>query len=378
MAERYKIDTEYIEQTLSEEAEPEQQPEKPKGRSKLARRIGLILFILLNAAVIWYTASVEFSGQAPHPGKLSLKSLLFLLGGILCLCVVLGAETTKYLLMMKHLGEKVSVRHAFSCAALGKYYDCITPSGAGGQPFQIWHLHSNGYSSGAASAMPLSGFVTMQFGFVFLALIAFIFGNSAFDATGLTGLKITAYVGAFVYTIVPVMIIISGIAPKIAMRIVAFFVKIGAALHLVKKPNHAIMRAVRSLNNYSVNLKKITSDRALLVKLLLLSTLFQIAMCSMPFFVIRMFGGDMGYFDALFMCAFIQAAISLIPTPGNSGAAEGSFYLVFSTLGTAGTFWSMLVWRLLCYYSFIIIGVLIYGYNALSKLFRDRAEKKAE
>ena len=355
---------------------PADGPEKPKSGNKVLKRVGLLLFIALNAAVIWYTASLEFSKDAPPPQKFGLTNILFLMGGIMCLVVVLSCETTKYILMMKHLGETVSVRHAFSTAALGKYYDCITPSGAGGQPFQIYYLHTNGYSSGASSAMPLSGFFTMQFGFVILCIFAFIFGNSAFNATGLTGIKITAYVGAVAYMIVPVMIIISGVAPKIAMKIVAGVVRIGAKLRIVKKPNHVIMKSVRSLNNYSANIKKITSDKALLVKLLILSTVFQLAMCSMPFFMVRTFDGRMDYFEALFMCVFIQAAVSLIPTPGNAGAAEGSFYLVFSSLGTAGTFWAMLLWRLLCYYSFIIIGVLIYGYNAVAKLIEKRRDSK--
>ena len=370
---------EILREVLMEQPDEEPSaPEKPKGMNKLVKRIGILLFILLNAAVIWYTASVEFSKDTPPPIKFGFTNILFLLGGILCLVVVLASETTKYILMMRHLGEKVSVRHAFSTAALGKYYDCITPSGAGGQPFQIYYLHTKGYSSGAASAMPLSGFFTMQFGFVILCLFAFTFGNAAFDATGLTGIKITAYIGAVAYMVVPVMIIISGVAPKIAMRIVAFFVRLGAFLHIVKRPNHAIMRAVRLLNNYSVNIKKITKDRRLLVKLLLLSTLFQLAMCSIPFFVVRTFDGHMGYFEALVMCVFIQAAVSLVPTPGNSGAAEGSFYMVFSSLGTAGTFWAMLIWRLLCYYSFIILGVLIYGYNALVNLIEKRRNKNNE
>lgn len=367
---------EIMREVLSETPDPDQAPEKPKGANKLTKRIGIILFVIINALVIYFTAAREFTRKELPPIHFSFTNVLFLLGGLVCLAIVLGCETFKYILMMRHLGEKVSWRHAFSTAALGKYYDCITPSGAGGQPFQIYYLHSNGYSSGAASAMPLSGFFTMQFGFVILCVFAFIFGNGAMDATGLTGIKITAYIGAVAYTVVPLMIIISGVAPKIAMRIVAFFVRLGAAIHLVKRPNHAIMKAVRSLNNYSVNIKKITKDRKLLIKLLVLSTIFQLAMCSMPFFAVRTFDGKLGYFEALFMCVFIQAAVSLIPTPGNAGAAEGSFYIVFSSLGTAGTFWSMLLWRLQCYYSFIIIGVLIYGYIAVTKMREKRRQLK--
>ena len=346
-------------------------PERPKAKNKALKRIGIVLFVLLNAAVIGYTASLEFTKEKPAPMQpFSFINILFLLGGVLCLAVVLASETVKYLLMMRHLGEKVSLKVAFETAALGKYYDCITPSGAGGQPFQIWHLHSNGYSSGASSAMPLSGFCTMQFGFVFLAIAVFIFGHSAID---LPGMRITAYVGAATYLIVPLMIVISGIAPKISMRIVAFFVKIGAGLRIVKNPNHKTMSALKALHNYSTNLKKITKHRGLFLRLMVLSVVFQTAISSIPYFVIHTFGGEIGFFKALSMTVFIQAVVCLIPTPGNSGAAEGSFYLVFNEL--AGAFWAMLVWRLLCYYSFIMIGVLIYGYNALMKLKNRKKEK---
>ena len=63
-----------------------------------------------------------------------------------------------------------------------------------------------------------------------------------------------------------------------------------------------------------------------------------------------------------------------MPTPGNAGAAEGAFYLVFSAMGSDGVFWAMLVWRIFCHYSFILIGAGIYGVNALRGKRRRRAE----
>ena len=157
----------------------EDEGEEPKKHQKLKKWIGIALFVALNAVVLYFTAKDDFSKPPKLTQTFGFTNILFILGGILCLVIVLMAETFKYMLMMKHLNEKVSFRVAFETAALGKYYDCITPSGAGGQPFQIYHLHSNGYSDGAASAMPLSGFFTMQFGFVFLAILVFIFHNNA-------------------------------------------------------------------------------------------------------------------------------------------------------------------------------------------------------
>ena len=60
-----------------------------------------------------------------------------------------------------------------------------------------------------------------------------------------------------------------------------------------------------------------------------------------------------------------------------SGAAEGSFYLIFSELDPTGLFWSMLVWRGICYYSYIGIGLLIYGWHAIRSLAENRKESQA-
>ena len=354
-------------------------PEKPKAKSKAIKRISVAAFVVINALVIFFTARDEFTKKDPPPMEpFTFANILFLLAGVLIVALTLGCETVKFMLMMKHLGEKVSFRVAFETTALGRYYDCVTPSGSGGQPFQIWYFHSHGYSTGASSAMPLSCFCTTQFGFVFLAILVFIFGGRAIDQLGLTGLRITAYIGAFTYLIVPVMIVISGTAPKIAMRIVAFVVKVGAALHIVKNPNHTTMSALKVLHSYSTNLKKITKNKKLFVQLMLFSILYQTAISSLPFFAIHTFGGKIDYFEALALTVFIQSVVCLVPTPGNAGAAETSFYMIFSSLGTAGTFWAMLVWRMLCYYSFILIGVVIYGYTALIKLRKRKKEKLIE
>ena len=85
----------------------------------------------------------------------------------------------------------------------------------------------------------------------------------------------------------------------------------------------------------------------------------------MPYFVLKMFGAPVSFLHIFASTIYIYATICLVPTPGNAGAAEGAFYLVFSAMGSEGVFWAMLIWRLFCYYSFIVIGAAVYGVNAL-------------
>ena len=344
--------------------------EEEKKKKKIRKIIGTVLFIIFNAVVLFFTARDDFSQKTPkfQGEPFSGKNIAFLACSLLCFVLVLAIETVKYLLMMRHLGEKVSVRNAFETAALGKYYDCITPSGAGGQPFQIWNLMSHGYSNGASSAMPLTSFVTMQFGFVILALAMMIF--SGVDTA--TGIRIAAYVGVFMYTIVPAMIVWSAISPKTSFAVVKFFVKIGAKIHIFKDPEKTLRKAEENLTNYSNNLKSIAKKPFLIITLLLLSILYQAALCSIPYFVICTFGANIGFFESLAIVMYVYASITLIPTPGNSGAAEGSFYILFSRLETSSLFWAMVVWRFLVFYLFIIVGLGIYGFRALEKLLKRR------
>ena len=135
-----------------------------------------------------------------------------------------------------------------------------------------------------------------------------------------------------------------------------------------------IAKAESRIRKHSASMKYITKSKTLLGEMFLLSIVYHVALCSIPFFVIHMFGGEIGFITSLCMCVFVYASVTIVPTPGNSGAAEGSFYILFSQLGESGIFWAMLVWRFLCYYSFINIGLLVYGHRAAKKLIKKKAK----
>lgn len=331
----------------------------------------MIIFVLLNIGIIAYTAVLEFSGGPPDKLSFSfgLANLALILCGFGCALFALAIETFKYVLMMKTLDLKVSLKHAFQVAALGKYYDNITPSAIGGQPFQIYYFSKNGYDAGKSLAMPLSAFFTMQAGFVILALVAFIFFGGMVETLAI---KIPAYVGLVLYALAPSFIILSIIFPSSSGSIVLFIVRLGAKLRIIKDPAAKRKSILKTVNDYHMSIRTITTKKGLLLALLFLSVIYQIAIMSIPFFMLQAYNGSMPYLNLVVMSVFIYCAITIVPTPGNSGAAEGSFYLLFSTLDASGLFWAMLIWRLSCYYLYIAIGGCVIGYNAVSDRIRKR------
>jgi uncharacterized membrane protein YbhN (UPF0104 family) len=63
----------------------------------------------------------------------------------------------------------------------------------------------------------------------------------------------------------------------------------------------------------------------------------------------------------ILICIVIYSAVAFVPTPGNSGAADLTFYSLFaaSLTVTGMAFSAMIVWRLLCFYSFIFAGIFM-------------------
>ena len=333
---------------------------KPRKKSRI---ILILLFIALNIVVISVTAVREFS-QKPAE-KLTIRfgasNWLFLMAGIGCMLVTLAIETAKYLIMMRSLNEKVSPKAAFETAALGKYYDNITPFGSGGQPFQIYSMHKFGYSGGISAAMPLTSFFTMQSGFVILAVLIFIFGRKV--ATG-SLMLIPAIIGAIFYMAIPALILLFTIAQGPATGLLRGLIRLGAKLHIVKDPEETGRSLLQSLRDYRSSVLMMSRRKWLIPLLLGLSFLYQLAMSSIPFFVLLAFNGSAPYFETLAMTVLVYCVSTIVPTPGNSGAMEGSFYIIFSALDPTGLFWAMLVWRFICYYAFIVIGILIYAFHA--------------
>ena len=333
-----------------------------KRRMKGGRIRRIVLLILFNVAVIAWPAWREFGKRSsgdPFP-DMDRTALLFLAGAVGCLLLAIAAGTLKYLLMMYAAGERASVRVAFETTVLGKYYDFITPSGIGGEPFQIWWLRRNSYSAGSAGAMPIIGFVTVQAGFIIPALLIMC----VWRPEDLEAVRVSAYIGMFMLLIVPGVLLWFSAAPAFALRVITAVVRFGGRLRVVKNPEQVCGDIVATLSEYHNSFRILAGHHGLTFTLILLSSVFRFSLLSIPFFVLRAMWSEGAFGMVLALSVYLQAAVTLVPTPGNAGAAEGLFYVIYSAGGATGVFWAMLIWRLLVFYFFLAAGALIQGIRA--------------
>ena len=321
--------------------------------------IWTLVFILMNVGILVWTGLTELNRKktsGAHLDDIQIKWPFFILT-VLCFLVTVAAEAGKYFSLIKRLTDKNDLSTAVKVTIYGRYYDNITPSGAGGQPFQIMYLKRRGLGDGAALAIPVYAFLLQQISFVALSLLIFLLFGHLFT---IPAIKISAYVGLALYSLVPMLIILSAVFPKAVGRLVMRILRGLAAIRLIKQPEEKGEKVLAQLSEYSRAINFINRHRSLSFEMFLLSLLYHISRASMPFLILHAFGGRVDWLSVTVATFFIYAAISVIPTPGGAGAAEASFYLVFAGLPNSGlVFWAMLVWRFFSDYIFIIGGILL-------------------
>ena len=326
-------------------------------KKRRLKQVAVILFILFNILIIYWTASKELTRDKESVGEFSLQIWL-LAPALIAFLAHFFCEVYKYYIVIQHFSKKKDWRLALETVLIGRYYDNVTPSAIGGQPFQIYHMRKNGgIEKEHADIIPVIGFISMQAAFVTMSLLVILFGaNIVISDVAYAA----SYFGIILYSFSPVSVIFFALKPKAATKLTSGAIRFLHKLHIVRDFEKTEAMALARVEGYASSIRRVIKNKKLALKVMGLSFAGQILLYSIPFLVVTAFGGSIGYLPAIMTAITIQTAISFVPTPGNAGVAEGSFYLVFATLGNGDAFWAMLTWRFFSYYSFIILGALLY------------------
>ncbi len=358
-----------INETLVNQAVKETEHQANVKKSSKKSLFGL-LFVFLNIVLVVILGFTSFNQSGAGGATfgdmfktwMKKENFWFWLIAMLLGLLSLFAEAMKFYVMIRRTTKKRKLWLSIKTAIMGKYYDNITPLGSGGQPFQIYYLSKGGVPGAEAMYLPVASFFLNQLAFLFLCIMAFIVNGISGLGIDNTTLTIMAYVGAAFSIAIPVAIFIASFMPKLRAKIIKLCVRISYRFKLVKNKGAATRKANKLVNDYRRSLIMLAKSKGTLLIIIILSLIYQISLCSIPYFVVRACGiTEVNWFFSLCTCIFVYAAISFIPTPGNSGAAEVSFAMLFTMIidsATVSKYWAMAYWRFCCYFLIVLIGVL--------------------
>ncbi|MBO4251581.1 MAG: flippase-like domain-containing protein [Clostridia bacterium] len=350
-------------------------------RQKVFKHIVTAVFLVFVVGVLGFTFYRDFF--APEVGKkaMSLPELFkqlsdtwsYFVYALIALFMTYFLKGLKLSVICRSQTKKWHFKTCFETGIIGHYYNCVTPLAVGGQPFEIYHLSKHGVHGGVAASMPIIAFFFYQFAFVALGITSLVLMNTnalsvqeAFLAE-LPAFNVLAAIGLVLCLTMPALVLTFAIFPRLAATLVRLFTKLGGKLRFLKNPKKTEYKTLKTVVHNSYCIKKFATNPLALVSTILISVAETLALCSIAYFTLKLFGYDnpdahgfLEWLQIMQLSVILYSAISFIPTPGNSGAADLSFYLLF-TIGVsfAGlSFTAMVLWRILSYYSFIIIGFL--------------------
>ncbi len=255
-------------------------------------------------------------------------------------------------------------KNAIQLTMVGQYYSAITPFASGGQPAQILSMSAKEIPIGRATSLLMVKFLIYQVTVVLYALGFFLWqyhyiqrtlaGSFAWILLGL------ALNGLLILLIVLALLKRDWMEAKL-MRLVDFIGSRRANFQTESWKE----KINRSLSDYETSAKEVQAAPKIAGKVFLLTLLQLTAYFAVSWAIYRSFGlSQIGVARILALQALLYMAISFIPTPGNAGASEGGFLVIFHLLFTGATLMpAMLLWRLITYYLNLLIGGLVTIYD---------------
>lgn len=347
-------------------------------------KTALLLTLVVLSIVMLFELGDYLTGETvpqltlPQLLKAINVPLLFLLLGVILFYIFI--ESSKYAYMLKIYTKKFRYKTAIKTMFLGKYYDGITPFSTGGQPFQIYYLHKkHEIPSGVATAIPIARYIISIFiltalSITLLAITPKFVETNTVNVTVL----IISWISLAINVMMPITVLLFSLFPKTCKRVIEFIVKVLAKLHIVKNRKKMTEKYVHGLSEYSTSLKQFGKDFFKFLPLILLCIVESLLYVTIPFFVVIAIGNVEPTVELAIEIACLvvitRYTALLIPTPGNTGAAEAASSLVFVTVAGIGSVigWVILVWRFLTYYVYLLSGIGITIFEIIRSALRTR------
>jgi uncharacterized protein (TIRG00374 family) len=323
----------------------------------------IFLPVLIGLLAVAYMFYKEFDPSAFDKIDFTWMMMFWFLVAILCI----GGRDIGYIVRIKALSEnQLTWRQAFRVIMLWEFTSAVTPSSIGGTSVALMYIHKEGISIGKSSAMVMMTSLLDELYFVIMFPILvlsigssqlFEIENSIEGAYGWTQGMLWLAIAGYIIKLVWVAGLAYGmfINPKgLGNLIFAIF-----KLSFLKRWKRGAVKAVREIELSSAELKSKKKSfwlTAFATTFVSWTSRYWIVNCLfLAFFTVN----DHFLIFARQLVMWIAMLVS--PTPGGSGIAEIMFskylgeFIPYAGFAVA----LALLWRLVTYYPYLVIGALI-------------------
>jgi uncharacterized protein (TIRG00374 family) len=323
----------------------------------------IFLPVFLGLLVIAYMFWKEFNPAAFSKIGVTWFSVFWIIVAFLCI----AGRDLGYIVRIKVLSEgQLSWRQAFRVIMLWEFTSAITPGSVGGTSVALMYVHKEGISLGKSSSIVMVTSLLDELYFVFaFPVVMFVAGVTELfeikDSEGWSGGLFWLAVIAYTIKLIWVLFMIYGlfVNPKRFSRMIYRLLQ----LPFLKKRKRRIARVVHDMESSSAELKNKKISfwlKAFLSTIVSWTSRYWVVNCLFLAFFTQGFDQFMVFARQLVMWLILLVS----PTPGGSGIAEYMFdlylgeYVDMADL-TGFTIVLVLLWRLITYYPYLIVGTVM-------------------
>ena len=342
--------------------ETEVQPENPRKKSqKIWSNIFFVVSIALSLYLIYGLSKKAGSGSEKSFVEVwSNANFTYLALSVLVLLAMMALDSLKYYVIMRATKVGAGYKTALAVGLLGKYYDYITPFSSGGQPMQIYYLHKKGIGGGESSAVIFIKFAFNMSMWLTICFCLMLFNRDALyqyvtDSTQLKLFQIGGWIGFGVNCALPLLIVSCVLLPKMTWAITRWVLHVGSKLKIVKNKDAVYSRAKNAVDAFVKAYVSMLKKPFHTIALAFLCIAEPLLAMILPYLVVVALGGNAITPSSDLMLAimtlnvYVQMSVTVVPTPGNSGAMESAFMMTLVSVSEGVLFWTVFSWRFLSY-----------------------------
>ena len=312
-----------------------------------------IIFIILAMGIMIYLCISE-NGLTDLVNNISDFDKGWLLMSVICYLLNIVIDIILIYLFTKARYNEYKFRYAIKCSMVGQFFSAVTPGASGGQPMQVISYSKQGIDPGTGTAALIQKFLVYQSTLVCYSIFALVFCQDAINGP----IKGLAFFGFFSQAIVIVLLILFSFNKKLTKSIISFVFNLLGKIKILKNVDNKIESLEDQLECFHNSNKELFKDKNLVLKAYALTAAQLTTMFIVPYCIYKSFKlSGASIVDMIGTQAFVTMVSCFMPLPGASGAAEGSFYIMFGgSFGDESIKSAMLLWRLITYYLVILIS----------------------
>jgi uncharacterized protein (TIRG00374 family) len=316
----------------------------------------ILIPVLIGIVVIGWLFLSEFDPKSFKGISFNLTSFGFIL---LAFVFMMGRDFGMIWRFRLMTSKDLSWRQAFNINVLNEFTSAVTPSAVGGSSLIILFLNKEGITVGRSTAIMISNLFLDELFFIFICPVIFLFVplHELFNASSV----ITSTIGVVFWSVYSVLFVWTFILfiglfrrPDLIAKLFLLLFK----LPFLRRWHGSIVTFSETMVNASKEISKRSFGfwaKAFATTALSWSSRFLVV--NALFLAFTPFNNQLIIFGRQLLLWIVMV---VSPTPGGSGISEFAFKEYYNdiALGSGPILVITIIWRLISYYLYLLLGVL--------------------